>query len=173
MKKFAIAVVLLLMLTPVALAKAYVGASLGTADSSVSGVSGDDTSWKFLGGYTFTKFVGIEGSYRDLGGVDETIGTTSIGMDVSSIDVFGVGILPVGKRFDVFGKAGFAHVEVDATVSDPFFGTVSASDSENELALGAGFNFKFGENFALRAEYETFDTADNMDVISAGAVWRF
>ena len=73
----------------------------------------------------------------------------------------------------MFAKAGFARVEVDATISDPLFGTISASDSGNELALGVGFNFKIGEKFALRAEYETFDTADSMDVISAGAIWRF
>ncbi len=170
MKKFAIAAALLLLLTPAVWAKAYVGTSLGTAD--VSG-SGDDTSWKFLGGYTFTRFLGAEGSYRDLGGAKETIGTTTIRTDASSIDVFGVGILPVGEKFDVFAKAGFARVEVDATISDPLFGTISASDSGNELALGVGFNFKIGEKFALRAEYETFDTADSMDVISAGAIWRF
>jgi opacity protein-like surface antigen len=173
MKKFAIAAALLLLLTPAAWAKAYVGASVGTADASASGVSGDDTSWKFVGGYTFTKFVGVEGSYRDLGSVKETIGTTSLGMEASSIDVFGVGTLPISERFDVFGKAGFAHVEVDATVSDPLLGTLSTSDTGNELALGAGVNFNFGEKLAVRAEYETIDTADSMDVISAGAVWRF
>ncbi len=126
-----------------------------------------------MGGYTFMRFVGVEGSYRDLGGIEETIGTTSIGMDASSIDVFGVGILPVGEKFDVFAKAGFARVEMDATISDPLLGTISVSDSGNELALGAGFNFKIGEKLAIRAEYETFDTAESMDVLSAGAILRF
>jgi OOP family OmpA-OmpF porin len=173
MKKFAIAAALLLLLIPCAWAQTYVGASLGSSDTSTSGVSSDETSWKVLGGYTFTKFVGIEGSYRDLGGINETIGTTSIGMDVSSIDVFGVGILPVGQKFDVFGKAGLSRVEVKSTFSDPLLGSFSASDTGNELALGAGFNFKMGEKFALRVEYETFDTTDSMDVFSTGAVWRF
>lgn len=173
MKKFVIATALLVLLTPAGWAKGYVGASLGSADTGMSGISSDDTSWKFLGGYTFTKHVGVEGSYRDLGGASETIGTTSIGVDASSLDVFGVGILPIGEKFDVFGKAGFSRVEMEASVSDPLFGTVTASDTGNELALGAGFNFKLGEKFAIRAEYETFDTAENIDVISAGAVWRF
>ena len=171
MRKFAIAAALLLLLTPAAWAnsKAYVGASVGTADMG----PGDDTSWKLVGGYAFTRFLGLEGSYRDLGGAEETLGTTTVSMDASSIDVFGVGTMPVGDRFDVFGKLGFARVEVDAAISDPLLGTLGTSDSANELALGAGVNFKIGETLALRAEYEMFDTADSMDVISAGAIWRF
>ncbi len=169
MKKFAIAATVMLLLTPAAWAGAYVGASLGTADANASGVSGDDTSWKFLGGYTFTEHLGVEGSYRDLGGAEETFLTTTIGWDASSIDVFGVGFLPVGEKFEVFAKAGFARVEVDATISDPLLGTLSTSDSGTELALGAGFDFKIGEKLALRVEYETFD----IDVFSAGAILRF
>lgn len=173
MKKFAIVGALMLLMIPAAWAKAYVGASFGSTDSTMSGAGGDETSWKVLGGYNFTTHLGVEGSYRDLGGFDQSFGATSVGMDVSSLDVFGVGILPIGQKWDVFGKAGFSRVAVDAHFSDPMLGTFSVSDSGNELALGAGFNFKVGEKFALRAEYETFDTAESLDVISAGAVWRF
>ena len=173
MKKFAIAAALLLLLTPAAWAGAYVGASLGQSDATSSGISGDDTSWKIVGGYTFMKFMGVEGSYRNLGGIDDTIGTTSIDLEASSMDVFGVGILPVGEKFELFAKAGYARVELEASISDPLVGTISGSVSENELAYGAGFNFKVGEKIALRVEYETFDTTDSLDMTSVGAVFRF
>lgn len=176
MRKFAIAAAVLLFLTPAAWAGAYVGASVGQADTGVSGgglsVDGDDTGWKLLGGYTFMKFVGVEASYRNLGGISETIGTTSFDTDASSMEVFGVGFLPLGK-IDLFAKVGYARVEVDATITDPLFPvplTVSASD--NEIAYGAGLNWGFGR-MAIRVEYEAFDTADSMSMFSAGALFKF
>ncbi len=173
MRKLTIAAALLLFLTPAAWAGAYVGASIGQSDSTVSGgglsVDGDGTSWKILGGYTFMEFWGVEGSYRNLGGVDTVIGTTSFVADASSMDVFGVRFLPVGK-VDLFAKLGFSRVKVDATINDPlFFFPISASVSDNELAYGAGVSFGVGDKIDVRVEYESF----GMSMFSAGAVFNF
>ena len=173
MKKFAIAATCLLLLTPAAWAGAYVGASLGQSDASSAGVGDDETSWKIVGGYTFMKFVGVEGSYRNMGSSDYSFGETSLGLDVSSLDVFGVGILPIGNTVELFAKAGYAMVELEASMSDPLFGSLSDSTNENELAYGLGVNFKLGSMFALRAEYEGFNTSENIDMVSMGAVFRF
>ena len=173
MRKFVLAATCLLLLSPAAWAGAYVGASLGQSDASSAGVGDDETSWKILGGYTFMKFVGVEGSYRNMGGTDQTFGTTQIGLKVSSLDVFGVGILPIGRTVELFAKAGYSMIDVEASVSDPLFGSVSGSEGENELAYGAGINFKVGSKFAVRAEYEGFNTTENIDMISMGAVFRF
>ncbi len=179
MKKFAIAAAALLFLSPAAWAGAYVGASIGQADTGISGgglsTDGDDTGWKVMGGYTFMKFMGVEASYRDLGGLSETIGTTSFTTDASSMEVFGVGFLPVGEKFDLFAKLGLARVELDATISDPLVFpvplTVSASD--NELAYGAGLNWTVAPKIAVRLEYEAFDTAETVNMLSAGALFKF
>ena len=173
MRKFAVAATCLLLLTSVAWAETYVGASLGQSDATSTGVSGSDTSWKIVGGYTFMKFAGVEGSYRNLGGLDETIGTTQIGLDASSMDIFGVGRIPVSNKFDVFAKAGFAFLDLEASVTDPVIGTISASTSETELALGVGCSYKVGEKIDLRAEWETFDTIESMNMLSVGGVFRF
>ena len=177
MKKFAIAAAALLLLTPAAWAGAYVGASLGQSDSSVAGgglsVDSGDTAWKILGGYTFMKFVGVEGSYRNLGGIDETVGTTSFATEAKSLDVFGVGILPVGP-VDLFAKLGYSRIEYDASLNDPILtepATVSGND--NEVAYGAGIAFRIGSKFALRLEYEAFNTEETLSMISAGALFRF
>ncbi len=166
MRKLTIAVALLLFLTPAAWADAYVGASLGQADT---GLSGDDTGWKIVGGYKFMEFLGVEGSYRNLGSADQTIGTTQIGLDVSSMDIFGVGRYSIGDKFDVFGKAGFAFLDFDASITDPLLGTISTSTSETELALGIGVSYRIAEKIDFRAEYETFD----IDMISVGGVFKF
>lgn len=165
MKKFAIVAACALLLTSAAWAEGYVGASLGQADSGLD----DDTGWKILGGYVFKESLSVEGSYRDLGGTDQTIGTTQLGLDVSSIDVFGVYSHSLGEKFDIFGKAGLAFLELDASVTDPLVGTISTSTSETEFALGAGVSYKIGEKMDIRAEYETFD----VDMFSVGGVFRF
>lgn len=166
MKKFAIVATCALLLTSVAWADAYVGASLGQADT---GLSGDETGWKIVGGYSFKEFLAVEGSYRNLGSSDQTLGTTQIGLDVSSMDVFGVGRYAVGEKFDIFGKAGLAFIELDASITDPLLGTISTSTSETEFALGFGASYKIRENIDLRAEYETFD----LDMFSVGGVFKF
>ncbi len=125
-----------------------------------------------MGGYTFMKFVGVEASYRDMGGISETIGTTQFSTDTSSMEVFGVGILPLGK-VDLFAKLGYAFIEVDATISDPLLpAPLSVSVDGEELAYGAGLNWGFGK-FALRVEYEAFDTSDSASMFSAGALFKF
>jgi len=176
MKKFAIAAALALFLAPAALAGAYVGASIGQTDTSVSNggasVDGNDTSWKIVGGYTFMKFFGVEGSYRQFGGLDETSGTTSYSTDADSLDVFAVGMLPVGK-VDLFAKAGYARISVDGTIDDPLFvAPITFSDSSTELAYGAGVSFGVGPA-QIRIEYETFDVSSDLDMFSAGAVFKF
>lgn len=176
MKRFAIAAAALLLMTPAAWAGAYVGASVGQSDASVASgpvsVDGSDTSWKIVGGYTFMKFVGVEGSYRNFGGVNDTIGTTSFDTDATSLDVFGVGILPVGP-VKLFAKAGYSRIELSATVSDPLIPVpVSVSTNENELAYGAGLAFGIGKA-DIRIEYEAFNTVETLGMISAGAVFKF
>jgi len=176
MKKFAIAAAVLLFLSPAAWAGAYVGASIGQSDATVSGggasLDGNEASWKLMGGYTFMKFIGVEGSYRDLGGISDTVGTTSFDTSASSLDVFGVGFLPLGK-VDLFAKLGFSRVEMDATISDPLFPIpLAVSVSDNEMAYGVGANIGFGK-IAVRIEYEAFDTSATLNMFSAGAIFKF
>jgi opacity protein-like surface antigen len=177
MRKLVIAAALLLLVTPAAFAGGYVGASVGQSDTSISGVPAEvdskDTSWKIMGGYTFMKFVGVEGSYRNLGGIDETVGTTSFATEAKSLDVFGVGILPVGP-VDLFAKLGYSRIEYDASLNDPILTQpLSVSGNDNEVAYGAGIAFRIGSKFALRLEYEAFNTEETLSMISAGALFRF
>ena len=170
MKKFAIAAIALLVLTPAAWAGSYVGASVGTSDqTAVGGPSGSDTSWKLLGGYTFMKHMGVEGSYRNFGGVQGTVGTALWDTDGSSLDVFGVGMMEVGK-FDLFAKIGFSRIEMDVTIDGT--PSPSMSGSDNEIAYGAGASYAVGKAH-LRVEYEVFGGDNDFNMFSAGAVFKF
>jgi opacity protein-like surface antigen len=105
--------------------------------------------------------------------MDQTVGTTQIGLDASSMDIFGVGLFPIGDKFEVFAKAGYAFIDLDVSVSDPLLGSINGSTSEDDFAYGAGFSFKVGDKFALRAEYEAFDVIESADMISVGGIFRF
>ena len=172
MKKFAIAAIALLFLAPAAWAGSYVGASFGTTDTTVvGGPSGSDTSWKLLGGYTFMKHMGVEGSYRNFGAVQGTVGTELWDTDGSSLDVFGVGMMEVGK-FDLFAKIGFSRIEMDQTITPTVGAPTISSTSDNEIAYGAGASFAVGKAH-LRVEYEVFGGDNDINMFSAGAVFKF
>jgi OOP family OmpA-OmpF porin len=149
---------------------AYVGGSIGNSSVEVedSGVSFDasDTAFKVYGGYRFFKFFGVEGSYVDFGSPEDS-GFT---IEPDGWDAFAVGVLPIGERFEVFGKLGLLWWDADISGSG-----FSDSDSGSDTAWGVGGAFKIGDHFAVRLEYEVFDIEDTEDVnlFSVGGEWRF
>lgn len=158
-----------------AFAKAYVGAAAGQSTTEIDpGVgesfSGSDTSYKLHGGYRVIKFFGVEADYRDFGSQSDTVLGEDIALDTKSFDLFAVGVFPIGKSFEVFGKAGYSmwDAKLSATTSGSF------SDDGSDFAYGVGAAYTFSK-FALRLEYEQFDIAevDNASMASLGFDFRF
>ena len=154
---------------------AYVGGSIGNTSVEVedSGLSFDDsdTGYKVFGGYRFMKYFGVEGGYMSFGEPSDEVSGIDVSIEATGWDAFAVGILPLGERFEVFGKLGLIFWDSDVDVS----GAGSDSDSGSDTAYGVGGAFLIGEHFAIRAEYEIFDIEDTEDVnmFSVGAEWRF
>jgi hypothetical protein len=69
----------------------------------------------------------------------------------------------------VFGKLGLIAWDADASE-----GPDSVSDDGTDPAAGLGAGLQFG-SFGIRAEYEYFDidSADDVSLISASALWVF
>jgi hypothetical protein len=159
-----------------AFASAYVGAAAGQGATEIDTGSGsptfdaNDLSFKVLGGYRVMKFFGVEGDYRDMGTQSDNVGGTDMDVATTAIDLFAVGVIPVGTAFEVFGKAGYSMWDADFDIS----GIGSGSDDGNDLAYGIGAAYTFGK-FALRMEYEQFDidNTDNVSMASIGADFRF
>lgn len=159
----------------------YVGASFGqgTVDAG-DGFDGSDTSYKVQGGYRFVKFFGVEGDYRDLGTVDESysdaqIGDVKVELGTKSIDVFAVGVLPIGtSNWEVFGKAGMARWDVDVQMSATQLGSQSESQTGNDFAYGVGAAYNLNK-FSVRMEYEEFDVDSpaSANMASVGFDFRF
>jgi len=148
------------------IAAPYIGASLGISKvgdfcDDVSGIPGvtcedSDAAFKLLGGMKINKNFAVEGSYNDFGeatikGSGGTFTAEATGFNFSAI-----GIIPASKSVDFFGKVGMLFWDLKLAVS----GTVNDSISEtgNDVAFGFGANINIRENFALRIEFEKFQS---------------
>jgi hypothetical protein len=154
----------------------YIGASyMNTGadfETAVETFDTDSGGWKIFGGYNFIKYFGIEATYYDLGSFDETQNNTTLSADIKVYDLSGRGILPLGKRFEVFARLGYSNVSVEATTSTPLATTTVDAD-DWELLYGIGLGLKLGERFGIRAEWESWDVETSLDSWSLGGYFRF
>jgi len=155
----------------------YVGASAMKTNLQVDDLGGSfdasDTTYKAFVGFRFLKFLGLEGSYIDFGTLEDSSAGIDLSVDATGYDLFLVGVLPLGKHFELFAKAGYFKWDRNADAS----GTMSGSDSDsgNDPVYGAGAAFIFGKHIGLRLEYEKFDMSDvdTLEQESVGVDFRF
>jgi OOP family OmpA-OmpF porin len=155
----------------------YVGASVGKTDLQVNDLGGSfsssATTYKAFAGFRFMKFFGIEGGYVDFGSQEDSDAGTDLSVDATAWDAFAVGILPFGKHFEMFAKAGLFRWERSTDSS----GAVadSSSDTGTNPVYGVGAAFKIMKHLAVRLEYEKFkmNDIDSLTQSSAGVDFRF
>jgi OOP family OmpA-OmpF porin len=176
------------LFAPAAQAEIVAGASIGQAnieynlDDDFTFDEGD-MGWKIRGGFRFIKFFGLEAEYVNLGKPEDTIKdvptgpatTTDVDLEteLTAFDIFAVGVLPLGSRFELFGKVGY--VIWDAEIAAKNVAGIDEDEDGSDFAYGAGVAIKFASIFALRAEYEIYDAEDTEDVsfASIGLDFRF
>lgn len=160
----------------------YIGGSVGSVtiqaeipDENLGEVfefDENDFAWKAFGGYNFDLAVvdlAIEGGYVDLGSPSGDLLGSSVGLDVTGWDVFGlvgINLGPVG----LFAKAGMISWDAEATID----AIDAGSDDGTDPAYGIGARFTLG-TLEIRGEYEYFDidTAEDVYMLSAGLVFNF
>lgn len=154
-------------------AEFYAGGSIGKAavDAGIDGFGLDesDSAEKLIAGFIFdlpVVDVSIETSYVDFG--SPRADGNGAQLDISGLDAFAVAGLDFGI-FGVFAKAGMIAWDADASL-----GGFSASSDGTDSAYGVGMRFNVASLF-IRAEYEKFDiaAANDVDMLSAGVIWRF
>jgi OmpA-OmpF porin, OOP family len=135
----------------------YVGADIGQADLGVD----EDTAFRILGGYQINRNFAAEISYSDFGDA----GTGSANVKANAWELVGVGSYPLANQFSVFGKLGFALVEVKA---------LGVTDDKTELTYGFGVQYDFTPKVGIRGQWQRYDTDPNeVDVLSIGVVYKF
>jgi OOP family OmpA-OmpF porin len=166
----------------------YVGAGIGLSSLDVyefyptlgDAIENGDLAYKAYGGYRFSKFLAVEGSYALLGSPQwqerNVLGNRETAeVSVKGWDAFVVGILPVSKSFDIFAKVGLIAWDTEITsvrIQEVIF---SESESGTDPAYGLGFGWWVGTNVTLRLEGEVLTIGDYDDVgqYSVGVSYTF
>lgn len=130
----------------------YVGADVGQAEVADE----DDIGFRILGGYNFNRNLAAEVGYAQL--LDKN------GVEATAMELVAIGSFPLASQFSAFGKVGFANVEVEAG---------GVSDDKTELTFGLGVQYDVSRNLGLRAQWQRYDTDEEVDVMSIGFVWKF
>ena len=155
----------------------YLGAGIGQSkftewcDIPLASCKDTDTSWKVLGGYRFNRYIAAEGTYVDWGEVTaSTASGAQAAADQYSYGLAVVGTLPLGERFELFGKAGFLMTEQETRRITPNPSTLNRDETEFHYGLGA--RFLFTKNWALRGEWENTEKL-KVEMLSIGVEYRF
>lgn len=139
----------------------------------------DDTSVRVNIGYQFNNTWSAEFGYTSFGTLFDSNDNNFLASQDSNAWTFsGVGTLPLGELFDLYGRAGVARYETDSS------GTVQGVPVKNHKDVkpyvGAGVNFNFTHHFALRLEYQVYTdisradgSDDDVQGLYAGASYRF
>jgi OOP family OmpA-OmpF porin len=166
----------------------YMGASFGSTDADrgnavpaliTSGsVDGSDSGIKLFGGFAFNKNIAVEMAFVDLGelaysgiccgGTPVTNGT----VETSGFNFAAVGTIPLNPSFSLFGKLGMFFWEAEAsdlTGGFPFVQTIDDVD----ISYGFGASYQFNRNFGVQVEWEQYEAADSISLLSVGVVYRF
>jgi len=137
---------------------AYMGAGFGSStyddDGAFRGLSFDDTdtSLQLFGGYKFFKHFAVEGRYQDFGSFTLS-DLQTVDIDVSTISVHAVGIVPFGTSgWEFFGHLGLGIVSQDVAAFDDDAGAVGG---------GIGIRWYATPNFALTAQTDVFVWEDD------------
>lgn len=136
----------------------YVGGGIGGGfydvqfdeiDDDIRSIDGTGTAWKLFGGFSPTRFIGVEGGYRDFGSASTDFGSATWKTSTSGWDVEALGRLTIAI-VDIFGKAGVMFWNQDVTIGS----SSPVDDSGTDFLWGLGAGVHLGP-FGVRGEWES------------------
>lgn len=116
------------------------------------------SSYVLGGGYRFNRYFAVEGSYHDMFGEVSRRGLGDY--DTRALQLSALGILPIGERFELFGKASLGRARNQFSPARGAAGLSKASESVNVASLGIGANYHFNDRFALRMDLTGLSKTD-------------
>ena len=136
MQRMPVIICLLVCLTTILRAEAgpYIGAGIGKVDYNDSLWSIEDganaTGWKLFSGYQFNRYLGLEAAYIDMGKVDYQ----NASVETKGFTIDGIGSIPIGPVFAIFGKLGIFRWDQDINYSGQ-----DSDATGTDLTWGYGF----------------------------------
>ena len=157
----------------------------GGFDLQSSSLDDSDTGFGATLGYQVNENFAAELSYVDLGDVSYQASNEqanpaneSVTLDTSAAGpVFSLlGILPVGERWDLYGRAGLALMdsegEASATVGD-VTDRISDSTNRSNMVLGVGVQFDVGDRFGLLLEWDRYLDVGSEEIVGESDIDLF
>ncbi len=128
----------------------YIGATIGRSEArdfcSIGGACDPrDMSWNAFAGYRFNRYFALEAGYTDFGEATTSGFVTGIPTRVTAettaFELVGVGRIPLGDSFSLYGKAGFFRFDSD--------GVATGGLVDRQSRKGTEFTFGFGAEYAF------------------------
>ncbi len=90
------------------------------------------------------------------------------------VGLYGKAEVPLTDRLGAYARAGYAYVDLDASLVTPGGFVVNVEDSADGPAFGAGLDFDLTENVYLKGDY-TYYSFDNTDTsgVMLGVGYKF
>lgn len=169
--------------------EASIKSALIRADATSTSITHDQRSgvYKLFGGFQFTRHIGLEAGYFNLGefGFQSTTtppGTLDGQINIDGINVDLVGALPLTDYFSVLGRIGVHNARSRDNFTSTGALTVTNPNPEireKNYKAGLGFALKLNSSVALRGEVERYRINDalgnkgDIDVATISLVFPF
>ncbi len=126
-----------------------------------------DNGLHVFGGYQFNPYFAVELSARDLGEYTTGSGAVYYKERFTATTVGGIGFLPLGSGFSLYGRAGLGAVTLEEKVSYAG-GRDNEDDTGGVSSIGAGLEYR-NSGLALRLGWEShFFTVQTTRLIVIG-----
>ena len=107
--KTAVLAAITIFASPAVLADFYVGGAIGQAriNEGIDGfrIEDNSTTWRIYAGYEFNDYIGLEGSYLDLGEISDTILGIPVRADADGWSFAAVGKIPLSEQMGGAGQS--------------------------------------------------------------------
>lgn len=148
-------------------------ASLGLTNPSTT-ADQSSVAYKLFLGYSFNRYIAIEGGYFNLGkfSFDSTVtgpGTLSGEVKTYGFNFDAVASLPLTQTFSIFGRGGVQNAKSTVNYTStgsvtPVFTTSQTSETKTSWDAGAGAAFEFANGkVGVRVEWTLYRVPDGTD----------
>jgi OOP family OmpA-OmpF porin len=131
------------------------------------------TAWRVFGGYRLNRFIAFQVGWIDGGSAGESFGNVEYRVESRALEGSVLGILPIGERVQVFGRASQFKWKLKERLQDATTRLEAESDG-SEFGWGAGAGV-FVDGALVRLEYQQidFDAGASSNLVSLNVAWVF
>ncbi|WP_321489708.1 porin family protein [uncultured Hyphomonas sp.] len=110
-----------------------------------------------------------DGDFNDLIAASGDIGLNYL------VGLYGKAEVPLTERLDAYARAGYAYIDLDASIQTPGGATLATiEDSEEGPAFGAGLSYDLTENVYLKGDYTYYSFEDtDTNGVMLGVGYKF